>query len=202
MASPATHALALALADDPFYRAISVRAGSDAAQRQQLLQAYFALALQEAQAVGEVHTQGADGAALWTTPEAGPAALAAHGAQRTAALQPLLGAAGFAAYGAICSAMAAQLPAALADAWYLSILGVHPRARGQGLAQRLLAPTLARADAAGACCYLETFNPLSLPFYARLGFAERSDHVEPVTARPYSLLVRRPQPMPVAAAAR
>ena len=185
---PATHALAAALADDPFYRAVTVAAGADEARRQQCLAAYFRLAWNEAQAVGEVQAHGADGAALWTWPAT--ATTAAHGAVRAAALQTLLGEAGFAAYEAICSAMAAQLPAALADAWYLSILGVHPRARGQGVAQRLLAPTLARADAAGASCYLETFNPLSLPFYARLGFTERSDHVEPVTARRYSLLVR------------
>jgi GNAT superfamily N-acetyltransferase len=188
MLHPATHALAAALADDPFYRAVTVAAGGDEALRLQLLAGYFQLAWDEAQAVGEVQAQGADGAALWTLPNADGAA--SHGAQRTAALQPLLGAQGFAAYQAICEAMASQLPTELESAWYLSILGVHPDARGQGLAQRLLAPTLARADAAGASCFLETFNPLSLPFYARLGFAAAGEFLEPVTQRRYCLLVR------------
>jgi GNAT superfamily N-acetyltransferase len=188
MLHPATHSLAAALADDPFYRAGTVAAGSDEALRLQLLAAYFQLAWDEARAVGEIQAQGADGAALWTLPKADGAA--DHGARRTTALQPLLGAQGFAAYQAICEAMASQLPPALENAWYLSILGVHPDARGQGLAQRLLAPTLARADAAGASCFLETFNPLSLPFYARLGFAPSGEFLEPITQRRYCLLVR------------
>lgn len=158
----ALHALALALADDPFYRAVSVAAGEHAGQRAQLLEAYFQLALDEAAQVGEVHSHGADGAALWLTPEAAPRAIAA------------------------------QVPAALDGAWYLSILGVHPAARGQGLAQRLLAPTLARADRVGATSYLETFNPLSLPFYERLGFGGAGEYREPVTGRAYWLLVRQP----------
>ena len=74
----------------------------------------------------------------------------------------------------------------------MSILGVHPAARGQGLAQRLLAPTLAHADRQGAVSYLETFNPLSLPFYERLGFGGSVEGREPVTGRAYWLLVRQP----------
>lgn len=189
----AASALAAALQDDPFYRAITVAAEGDAALRRQMLVAYFQLALAEAAQVGEVQGSGADGAALWLTPQAGASAIAAAQAVRHQALQPLLGAPGYQAYRAICAAMAQQLPAALAPAWYLSILGVRPQARGQGLAQRLLAPTLARADREQAVCYLETYNPLSLPFYARLGFEHATEQVEPVTARRYWLLVRAPQ---------
>lgn len=186
-------ALAAALQDDPFYRAITVAAGDDAAQRRQMLAAYFGLALAEAAQVGEVQAKGADGAALWLTPQAGPAAIAAAQAVRQQALQPLLGATGYAAYRAVCAAMAQQLPASLEQAWYLSILGVQPQARGQGLAQRLLAPTLARADSEQAWCYLETYNLLSLPFYARLGFAQQAVLAEAVTGRSYWLLVRAPR---------
>lgn len=188
----ALHALALALADDPFYRAVSVVAGADAAQRTQLLEAYFRLALDEAAQVGEVHSHGADGAALWLMPEAGATAIAAAQAVRNQALQPLLGPQGYQAYADVCAAMAQQVPPALEGAWYLSILGVHPAARGQGLAQRLLAPTLVRADRLGAVSYLETFNPLSLPFYARVGFGGALECTEPVTGRPYWILVRPP----------
>lgn len=188
----AATALAAALQDDPFYRAITVAAGDAAAQRRQMLVTYFGLALAEAAQVGEVQCSGADGAALWLTPQAGPAAMAAAQAVRQQALLPLLGATGYAAYSAVCAAMAQQLPAALEQAWYLSILGVRPQARGQGLAQRLLAPTLARADSEQAWCYLETYNPLSLPFYARLGFAQQAELAEAVTGRSYWLLVRAP----------
>lgn len=189
----AATALAAALQDDPFYRAITVAAGDDAVQRLQMLATYFGLALAEAAQVGEVQCSGADGAALWLTPQAGSVAMAAAQAMRQQALLPLLGATGYAAYSAVCATMAQQLPAALEQAWYLSILGVRPQARGQGLAQRLLAPTLARADSEQAWCYLETYNPLSLPFYARLGFAQQAELAETVTGRSYWLLVRAPR---------
>ena len=75
-----------------------------------------------------------------------------------------------------------QLPAALEQAWYLSILGVRPQARGQGLAQRLLAaavgllPALAlmlALFAVGRICreYAagRLFSDLVLGAYRRLG---------------------------------
>src|SRR3989344_162823 len=83
-----------------------------------------------------------------------------------------------------------QVLADLHSAWYLSIPGVHTAARGHRLAQRLLAPTLAKADQAGASCFLETFNPLSVPFYSRLGFTRSVECVEPITGSTYWLLVR------------
>ena len=86
--------------------------------------------------------------------------------------------------------MEQQLPAYLAGAWYLSILGVRPAARGQRLAQRLLELTLTRADQQGETCYLETFNPLSLPFYRRLGFDHEIHCFEEVTGRHYWILTR------------
>jgi GNAT superfamily N-acetyltransferase len=71
------------------------------------------------------------------------------------------------AHAAVCRSLAEAL---VDEAWYLSILGVRPAARGQGIAQRLIEATLKRADEVGVPCFLETFNPLSLPFYRRLGF--------------------------------
>jgi ribosomal protein S18 acetylase RimI-like enzyme len=86
--------------------------------------------------------------------------------------------------------METNVPDHLADAWYLSILGVRAEARGRGLDEQLVANTLARADRHGSTCFLETFNPHSLPFYERLGFTERLAFVEEVTARPYWMLYR------------
>jgi GNAT superfamily N-acetyltransferase len=183
-------ALAEALSDDAFYQAVTIDHAADPALRHRVLAHYFVLALDEARAVGEVHWAGDDGAALWLTPEAPASRRALHGERRTQALSRLLGPIGFGHYQHIGAAMEAQVPAVLHDAWYLSILGVRPAAQGQGLAQRLLQPTLARADQARATCYLETFNPLSLPFYQRLGFARVVECVEPVSARPYWLMVR------------
>lgn len=54
--------------------------------------------------------------------------------------------------------------------WYLSQLGVEPKFQGQGIGQRLLAPTLERIDQEQMAVYLETLNPKALPFYNKLGF--------------------------------
>jgi ribosomal protein S18 acetylase RimI-like enzyme len=188
--APVCGALAEALREDAFYQAVTIDHAADPALRHRVLAHYFALALDEARAVGEVHVSGADGAALWLTQEATASEQALHGERRTQGLAGLLGPAGFANYGRIAAAMDAQVPGDLQGAWYLSVLGVRPAARGRGLAQRLLGQTLARADLARAACYLETFNPLSLPFYQRLGFARAVQCVEPVSGRTYWLMAR------------
>ena len=183
-------ALAEALLDDPFYQAVTIDHAADPDRRLQVLAHYCALAMDEARAVGNVQVADPHGAALWITPYAPVADKAHHSAQRTGSLRQLLGPRGFDHYERICAAMEAQVPADLHNAWYLSILGVHSAVRGQGLAQRLLSPTLARADHAGAACYLETFNPLSVPFYRRLGFTRVVECLEPTTGRAYQLMVR------------
>ncbi len=54
--------------------------------------------------------------------------------------------------------------------WYLMILGVDPPRHGQGVGGALLAPMLARADAEGLPCYLETAKNRNVRFYQKHGF--------------------------------
>jgi ribosomal protein S18 acetylase RimI-like enzyme len=54
--------------------------------------------------------------------------------------------------------------------WYLPTLGVDPARQGQGIGGALLQPVLARADAEGLWCYLETEKEKNVPFYRRHGF--------------------------------
>jgi ribosomal protein S18 acetylase RimI-like enzyme len=185
------HALAQALIDDPFYRAVTVAAGDDEVRRLQMLARYCELAMAEGQAIGEIQHAGTDGAAIWITTESSEAEVARHGAARNRALETLLGAAGYANYSRMCAAMAQHVPDHLAQAWYLSILGVRPEARGRRLAQRMLEITLNRADQIGVASFLETFNPLSIPFYERLGFKQEKRCVEEVAGQPYWIMSRR-----------
>lgn len=53
---------------------------------------------------------------------------------------------------------------------YLSLLGVHPSRRGQGIGMRLLAENLAHFDALGEPTYLESSNPANDARYRALGF--------------------------------
>ena len=54
--------------------------------------------------------------------------------------------------------------------YYLGVLGVDPICQGRSYATRLLAPVLARADAEGTLCYLESSKASNIPIYERFGF--------------------------------
>ncbi len=54
--------------------------------------------------------------------------------------------------------------------WYLPTLGVDPPRQGQGVGSALIQPVLARADAEGLLCYLETETAGNVAFYERHGF--------------------------------
>ena len=56
--------------------------------------------------------------------------------------------------------------------WYLSQLAVDAPRRGQGIGRELLNAGIEQSDAAGVGVYLETTNPLSLPFFRSAGFAQ------------------------------
>lgn len=189
--SKVSASLAEAFIDDPFYRAITVEAKNDLV-RKLLLTRYFEIAINEAERVGEVKYAGSDGAALWLTNEHDRSIITSANDVRKKALAQELGVEGFENYLMICSGMSQCVPQELENAWYLSILGVRSEARGRGIAQTLLSPTLQRADDLGITCYLETFNPLSLPFYYRLGFGNAMRFLEPFTSREYWLLTRHP----------
>lgn len=194
IAVSAAGSLACALLDDPFYRSITIGCGDDAAARVACLTRYFRLSIEEGYQIGHVETVGDDGAAIWTLP-GDEAILAAARTRKLARFADLLGTEGFSNYRRIVRSMEANLPDAIdPSAWYLSILGVAPQRRGGGLGTRLLMPSLAEADATRVPCFLETFNPSSLPLYERLGFQPSRPIVEPLTGAPYWVMVRAPQP--------
>ena len=54
--------------------------------------------------------------------------------------------------------------------WFLQTVGVDPGSQGKGYASRLLRPMLARIDAEGLPCYLETLDAQDVPIYEHFGF--------------------------------
>lgn len=54
--------------------------------------------------------------------------------------------------------------------WYLMILAVDPDHQGRGFGSQLLRTGLARADAQGTPCYLETLTQANVSYYAGFGF--------------------------------
>jgi len=55
--------------------------------------------------------------------------------------------------------------------WFLQVVGVEPRYKGQGYASRLLKPILSRTDREGLPCYLETHDENNVALYKHLDFA-------------------------------
>jgi len=188
--SRVARSLASALGDDPFYRSLVVDCQNDSGVCLAVLARYFEQSIREGQDIGRIRQAGEDGCAVWITNCDQERKLAAR-VTKLAALGRLLGPVGFANYRSMVADMERRLPPFIPEsAWYLSIMGVAPARQGQGLGGRLLAPTLAEADSLGVICFLETFNPRSVPFYARHGFAVEGAAVEPLTGAGYQVMVR------------
>jgi GNAT superfamily N-acetyltransferase len=156
---PSAESLVDALESDPFYSAIASDHNADAQERRQRLAQYFSYSLEEAKVLGRtVYLEDKTlGASAWLLP-ANEQTERAAAARKHEFLRECLGPHGLQTYKAIVSWMAERSAPLVRGTWYLSIVGVAPYAQGLGLGQRLLAPTLAEADQAGAQCYLETFN--------------------------------------------
>jgi ribosomal protein S18 acetylase RimI-like enzyme len=191
---PACASMVAALAGDPFYRCISSEFGTDDARRRAALTQYFNYSIRQGARIGRVvHLDEAEiGVAVWVLPQSGEVQ-EREKSRKARFLRKALGGHGYLSYEQIVGYMSARAGTVLgSDAWYLSIVAVAPRAQGQGLGARLLAPTLAEAAAARAVCYLETFNPRSLRFYERLGFATQAEFDEPRTRARYAIMTRVP----------
>ena len=166
--------LARAFQNDPMMLALI----PDARQRRRLLPRVITWNVTYACRYGEVYaTPGWEGAAVWLPPGA-----------TAMTLRRILRAGLFVAPFQVSWRVLQRL-AASGDAvarlhhqhapmphWYLSQLGVDPTHQRRGFASALLRPLLARLDAGGLPCYLETAQPANLPLYQRFGFAVVGEH--------------------------
>ncbi|MBV9727284.1 MAG: GNAT family N-acetyltransferase [Gammaproteobacteria bacterium] len=190
----ASSAAAAALESDPFYRCITVEFAADGVRRRAALSAYLDYSIAQGRRVGRVvHLANAGhGVAIWLLPQT-PEVKERERAHKRSFLRRLLGEAGSTHYHAMVDYMASRAQTVVEpEAWYLSIVAVAAQEQGRGLGRRLLAPTMAEADALGVPCYLETFSRRSRGFYERLGFVARAEFTEPTTAARYTLMIRPP----------
>lgn len=155
----------------------------DADERARLLPAHFTAFLRVGCISGEVYTTrgGPEGAAIWF-----PSHVAEGRDERTDGVEdgtedrtlslPLDAFERFVTFtGALEPLHDEAVPA---SHYYLALLGVDRDLHGQGVGSRLLQPMLARADAEGVYCYLETFNPTNVPFYRKHGFEVVVEDIE------------------------
>ena len=191
---PACAAAVSALEHDPFYRCITAEVGGDDVRRRKALAAYLDYSIRQGTRIGRVvHLEEADiGVAVWVLPQSDELRERERSRKLTH-LHSVLGEYGCESYERIVEYMSARAGTVVGrNSWYLSIVAVAPEAQGRGVGARLLAPTLAEADAASAVCYLETFNSRSLNFYERLGFVTRAKFDEPTTRAQYAIMIRVP----------
>lgn len=74
--------------------------------------------------------------------------------------------------------------------WYLFLLVVDPAVQRSGIGSQLQQGMLARADAEGLPCYLETQKPENVPYYRRFGY-ETERELRPVRGGPPLFTMRR-----------
>jgi ribosomal protein S18 acetylase RimI-like enzyme len=78
--------------------------------------------------------------------------------------------------------------------WYAMVIGVDPSRQRQGVGSSLLQPILARAEAEGVPCYLETCQPNNVAFYQSHGFEVMEAGREPQSNLRYWTFCRQPRP--------
>lgn len=79
------------------------------------------------------------------------------------------------------------------DHWYLILLGVDPERQGQGVGGSLIQPIIARADASGLPCYLETMKERNVTFYRKHGFEVLVEDDLPSGGLHYWTMKRQPE---------
>ncbi|MGD1864492.1 MAG: GNAT family N-acetyltransferase [Phormidesmis sp.] len=74
---------------------------------------------------------------------------------------------------------------------YLWVLGVHPMARGKGLAKQMVLSALSQMKRDGhSSCWLRTDNPQNLLFYQNLGFDQVHAGTVPESGLSYWLFAK------------
>jgi GNAT superfamily N-acetyltransferase len=187
----ASHVLARAFFNDP----LQCYTFPDPQQRARLSPAHFAAIVRYGVLAGELWgTEGAlNGVVIWSSPdrEHNDEWLEQSG---LSALPRVIGAGPHARFHEMIDHVEALHSRDVTRPhWYAMVIGVDPSCQGQGIGTALLQPVMARADAAGVPCYLETCQPRNVPFYRKQGFEVLLEAVEPKSGLPFWTFLREPR---------
>ena len=189
---PLTEALYCSLNQDSFYLELERAISNDPIVCKEAMLKYFDFSMQEGQKHGELYIPEGKtfGASIWTKPlDSTLTKQITH--QKKTFIRQHLGQACLKKYTDIVGFMSDKAEDIVpTDSWYLSIIGVAPQFRGQGLGSTFIKPILAKTDDLGVATYLETFTSRNISFYNRLGYRVVSSFVEPVTDSEYWLMMR------------
>lgn len=195
---PAAQALYLALiTEDPFYITLEQKSGPDPDTAREAMIRYMDYAIKEARDHGQLvlTPDRSSGAAIWSIPLV-PERAAELSRKKKEFIAGHMGEESLATYTQIVDFMGEQTKGLVPDhAWYLSILGVTPKAQAKGLGKALVTPVLGNTDALGVPVYIESFTPANFGFYELLGFRTIKTVFEPVTQTQYAVMLRDPAPL-------
>lgn len=184
-------ALYLALTGDAFYVTMeqSVKRGSP---REAMIR-YMDYSMVEAERYGRLMVPEQDdfGASVWAKPLEHPLESQKQ-LNKKKFIKSQMGPASLATYEAITTFMAEQSADRIEEnAWYLSIVGLHPDYQGKGLGPDLVSGVLQETDRLNLPTFLETFTLKSIPFYQRLGYHPVEKIYEPTCQADYWLMARK-----------
>lgn len=183
-------ALYLALTEDAFYLTLE-KSVTDGSAREAMLR-YMDYSMIEAAQYGKllITSDNESGAAIWSHPL--PKDIDEQKCrEKREFIGRYMGSSSLNCYEAMVAAMADKsVPQINAEAWYLSIIGIHPRSQGQGLGVDLMDPVLQQTDRLKKPTFLETFTPRTIPFYERLGYQSLDRIHEPTSKADYWLMAR------------
>jgi GNAT superfamily N-acetyltransferase len=174
----ATEVLARAFFDDPLFTWVE----PDDQRRAQLMPWIMGVGVRYGARFGEVYGTAGElsVASVWLPP--GDSVATPDRLEQAGFVDPAaaMGEAGLQRFGAFMDhAEQVHHDLMAGDHWYLMILGVDPPLQGRGIGGSILQPMLARVDADGLPCYLETAKARNVPFYRRHGFEVVHDGAMP-----------------------
>jgi GNAT superfamily N-acetyltransferase len=167
----------------------------DPSVRPRALSQVFGLTVADALTFGHVYVGVVDGRIVGTAAWLPPRAFPPRGARRALASVPYLARILRLSPGTFRSFMSFSMTAARQlrgqSVWFLAGLGVEPEIQRGGVGGLLMRPVLARADADGTHCVLNTQNEANHAYYRRFGFEVAHDAWR-AGGGPTSWTMRRP----------
>ena len=189
-------ALYEALTEDAFY--ITMEQSVTRGSAREAMVRYMDYSMIEAKRYGEllITDDGASGASIWSRPlERETEEEKQHNKREFIRLQ--MGLSSLQSYDAMVAFMAEKSARQIdTDAWYLSIVGIHPRHQGKGYGVDLVGGILQQTDRLQRSTYLETFSPRNISFYERLGYFSIDRIHEPTSRADYWIMSRESQDRP------
>lgn len=189
-------ALYEALTEDAFYITME-KSVTNGSAREAMLR-YLDYSMVEAHRYGVllISADHKSGAAIWSRPLERELEREKQRSKRDFIIHHM-GQSSLESYEAMVAFMAEKsAPQIDADAWYLSIVGIHPRSQGRGHGVDLVEEVLQKTDRMNRPTYLETFSPRNISFYERLGYRSIDRIHEPTSRADYWIMSRESKDRP------